>query len=256
MFGIDYDTVLDFVIEIGTPLVKAAIYLIVGFQIARLARDWVERAMRRESVGWNGTRLISRLVSVAIKITSILFALIAIGVSPTGLIAVFGAFTVAIGLSLQDVFKNVFAGIYLLIERPFRAGDRISIRDVTGEVQGIDIRTTLVRNLQSELVLIPNAVVLTEVLRNDTHYGVRRLDFTIKTSDKSATDIDRLIRQDLHDAEYVRPPIPAARIVASTPTELTVSSSLMIDNSDEAEMAIAERVLHLLQGESVEVKSS
>lgn len=256
MIEFRYDTFTDFLIAIGEPLLSAAIYLVVGFLIARLARNWVERAMARRSVGWSGTQILARLVAVAIKITSVMLALIAVGASPTGLLAVFGAFTVAIGLSLQDVFKNFFAGIYLLIERPFRVGDRIAIRNVIGEVQGIDIRTTLVKNVDSELVLIPNAIVFTEVLRNDTHFGVRRLDFTIKSSSKSATDIDRLIREHLIDLPQVHPPIPAARILASSPSELTVLSSLIIDNTDEAEMAIAQHVVGVLPGETVEVTSS
>lgn len=256
MVEFSYDTFSDLAIAIGKPLLTAAIYLVVGWQVARLSRNWVERAMTRRSAGWNGTVLLARLVSIAIKITSVLFALIAVGASATGLLAVFGAFTVAIGLSLQDVFKNFFAGIYLLIERPFRVGDRIAIRDVVGEVQGIDIRTTLVKNLHSELVLIPNAVVFTEILRNDTHYGVRRLDLTITTTTRSVTEVERSIREHLEETPQVRHPIPVSRIVSSTPDGLTVSSALLIDNTDEAEMVVADKVVSALAGDTVEVTSS
>lgn len=256
MFDLTNETFIDLLVAIGKPLLTAAVYVVVGFQVARFAGKWVERKMASRSVGWNGTTLLARLVTISIQVTSVLLALIAVGASATGLLTVFGAFTVAIGLSLQDVFKNFFAGIYLLFERPFRVGDRIAIRDVVGEVQGIDIRTTLVRNLAGEMVLVPNALVFTEILRNNTHFGVRRLDLTITTSDKTATEIDRLVRRHLEDVAEVRRPIPVARIVSSKPPTLTLSASLMIENSDEAEMQVTEMVVAALPEDAVEVSAT
>lgn len=250
------DTLIDFLIALGRPLLSAAVYLLVGFWIARFAGRWVERKMARRSVGWNGTALLARLVSISIQVTSVLLALIAVGASATGLLTVFGAFTVAIGLSLQDVFKNFFAGIYLLFERPFRVGDRIAIRDVVGEVQGIDIRTTLVKNLGGELVMVPNALVFTEIVQNNTYYGVRRLDLKVTTSSRSAIEIDRLVRSELENIDEVRRPIPVARIVSSKPSELTLLISLMIDNTDSAEMKVAELIVSVLSEDAIEVAAT
>ena len=255
MIDLPYETFSDFLIAVGKPILLAAAYILVGFLISRFARKWVECTMSRHSVGWSGTVLLSKLVSIAIKIATILFALTALGIPPTGLLAVFGAFTVAIGLSLQDVLKNFFAGIYLLIERPFKVGDRVAIRDVVGEVQGIDIRTTLVKNIDSELVLIPNAVVFTEVLTNDTHFGMRRLDFAITSESRTVNEVDRLVRTSLENVEGVLRPIPATRIVSSKPAGLTVSNSLVIDNRDEVEIAVVEQVIEALSGDTVEVTS-
>lgn len=250
------DVFSDLAIAVGKQLLLAGVYIVVGFWLARLARVWVTTALSRRSVGWSGTVLLARLASTSIRIVSIIMALIAIGVSATGLLAVLGAFTVAIGLSLQDIFKNLFAGIYLLMERPFRVGDRIAIRDVVGEVQGIDIRTTLIRNLDSELVLVPNALVFTEILRNDTHYGVRRLDLTIVSGTRSVVEIDRLLRDGLAETSHVHRPIPVARIASRTPEGLTIETSLLIDHTDEAELLVADRVVTLLDADSVTVRSS
>lgn len=247
------DTLIAFFNAIGQPILTAAVYLIAGFWAARFAGRWVERKVANRSVGWNGSVLLARLVSISIQVTSVLLALIAIGVSATGLLTVFGAFTVAIGLSLQDVFKNFFAGIYLLFERPFRVGDRVAIRDIVGEVQGIDIRTTLVKNLDGELVMIPNAIMFTEILQNTTHYGVRRLNLKVTTTGKSVTEIDRLVRARLENIEELRRPTPVARIVSNKPPELTVIMSLIIDNTDDAEMKVAELVMSAFPDDTVEV---
>ncbi|HEV2127800.1 MAG TPA: mechanosensitive ion channel family protein, partial [Thermomicrobiales bacterium] len=218
---IDYDAIREILLDAGGTAFWVAFWLAAGWWLGRLTRDWVRLALSRRSMGWNGTVLLSRLASVAVRIVAVLLALNSLGVSGTGLLAVVSAFTVAIGLSLQDVLKNFFAGIYLLLERPFRAGDRIVVRDVSGEVQGIDIRTTLIKNRDNELVLVPNATIFTEILRNDSFYGVRRMELTIKSDSRSVHEIEERMHAALESVEGVKRPLPAPRILAKEDSTLT-----------------------------------
>ena len=237
-------------------LLLAAAWVIGGFWIATLARRSVAAALSTKSMGWNGTVLVSRLVSIVIRVVAVMIALNVLGVSGTGLIAVASAFTVAVGLSLQDVLKNFFAGVYLLLERPFKAGDRIVIKDVSGEVQGIDIRTTLVRNINNELVLIPNATVFTEILRNDTYYGVRRVDLTIVSPERRLQAIETGLHAALDQMEGIRRPLPEPRIVSQTDNGLTVKLSVILDNTDIVQNQVVEAIIDALPGDSVEVTST
>jgi small-conductance mechanosensitive channel len=239
--------------SVGGTLLLAAAWVAGAFWVATLARDWVSAGLSRRSVGWNGTVLVSRLVSILIRVVGIMIALNVLGVSGTGLIAVASAFTVAVGLSLQDVLKNFFAGIYLLLERPFKAGDRIVIKDVSGEVQGIDIRTTLVRNVNNELVLIPNATVFTEILRNDTYFGVRRVDLSITSEQRRLKEIETAIHAALDEMKGIKRPLPEPRIVSSDANGLKVRMSIVVDNSDIAQNRIVEAVIDALPGDAVEV---
>lgn len=248
--------ITDWGSTVGARLLVAALWVAAAFWLGGIARRWVARAMTARSIGLNGAVLISRLASIAIRIAGILLALNVLGVSGTGLLAVVSAFTVAIGLSLQDVLKNFFAGIYLLMERPFRVGDRIVVRDVAGEVQGIDIRTTLLRNQNRELVLIPNATVFTEILRNDTFYGVRRVEFLVRSAERSLELIERQIHEALSGVADARQPIPAPRIVSSDADGLTVVMSLVVDNTDEAQNRVAEAVIAALPGDTIEVTTA
>lgn len=239
----------------GTLLLAAA-WVIGGFWVANFSRGWVKSLLSRNSMSWNGSVLVSRVVSIGIRVVAIMIALSVLGVSGTGLIAVASAFTVAIGLSLQDVMKNFFAGVYLLLERPFKAGDRIVIRDVAGEVQGIDIRTTLVRNINNELVLIPNATVFTEILRNDTYYGVRRVDLTVTSPERRLDEIETAIHAALDEMSGIRRPLPDPRIVSRTADGLTVKLSVIVDNSDLAQNRTVEAIIDALPGDTVEVTST
>lgn len=256
MIDINWNALGDLALEIGITLFWVAVVLVGGFWVARYAGLWVRRSLSRQSMGWNGTVLVSRLVSIVIRVASAMFALTTLGVSGTGLLAVASAFTVAVGLSLQDVMRNFFAGIYLLLERPFKAGDRIVVKDVVGEVQGIDVRTTLVKNLDNELVLIPNATIFTEILRNDTHYGVRRLDFTIKSESRSLDQIEERLQEALSSMEGVKRPLPAPHIISREPPLLTITCSLVIDNRDDVQNQVTQAVIDALPEDTLEVITS
>ncbi|HEV2128311.1 MAG TPA: mechanosensitive ion channel family protein [Thermomicrobiales bacterium] len=251
--SIDYDALREDLWDLARIGFWIAVWLIGGWWLGSLARAWVRSTLSRRSMGWNGTVLLSRLASIAIRIIAVLLVLNTLGVSGTGLLAVVSAFTVAIGLSLQDVLKNFFAGIYLLLERPFRSGDRIVVKDVSGEVQGIDIRTTLVKNRDNELVLIPNATIFTEILRNDSFYGVRRMEFTIKSETRTVHEIEERMHGALGSVDGVKRPLPAPRIVSKAGETLTMTTSLVVENTDEAENAASQALIDALPGDTIEV---
>lgn len=87
---------------------------------------------------------------------------------PNGLVAILGTVGLAFGLALQDILKNFFSGVYLLLERPFRVGDTIKVKDQTGVVENVGVRTTQLRTTDNIQVLVPNATVFSEVVSNHT----------------------------------------------------------------------------------------
>jgi small-conductance mechanosensitive channel len=72
----------------------------------------------------------------------------------------------AFSLAVQDILKNFFSGVYLLLERPFRVGDTIRVKDQQGVVENIGVRTTMLRTAENVEVLVPNVMVFTEVVTN------------------------------------------------------------------------------------------
>ena len=92
-----------------------------------------------------------------------------LGVNSTGLVTVAGAVGLAFSLAIQDILKNFFSGVYLLLERPFRVGDTIRVKEHQGVVENIGVRTTELRTPENVQVLVPNAVVFAEVVTNHSH---------------------------------------------------------------------------------------
>lgn len=231
--------------DAGAVLASLALVVLIAIgshYLGRWFRKRVERTLSARSFGRNGAVLLGRLTSIAIYLAAGIAILASLGVSGTGLLTFLGAGTVALGLALQDVLKNFFSGVFLLMERPFRVGDFIRIRDVEGEVQGIDIRTTLVRVNDGSLVMIPNSLVFTEILTNRSKSGTRRIDLVVVTGGKSVLEAERLIHETLDSMPEVSKPIAAPVVTSATATQTTFALSVLVDDSREAE----QRVIHAL----------
>lgn len=143
-------------------LINTVLILIAGWIFTILTRRLVfnmfGRLQREVQI------FITRLVYLTIWILAILWTLSVFQVPATTLAAVIGTVGLALGLASQDLVKNFIAGLYLLIERPFRVGDEITISTFTGKVDYIDLRTTIVTTTDNQQVIVPNTMILSQVV--------------------------------------------------------------------------------------------
>ncbi len=146
------------------------IILLVSWRLAAAARSWFERATARSRADVNVRVLVARFVYLSVLVYGLLWALEVFGVSPAALVTALGVLGLAASLALQDLLKNFCSGVYLLFERPFRIGDEITVKDFRGRVVDVGMRTTSLRTEDDLQVMIPNAVVLSEVVVNRSTY--------------------------------------------------------------------------------------
>ncbi len=146
-------------------VVLAFVIFGVALFIAHRVRNTVRASFRRRKGDTGLELLLGRVSFVIVLVVGLLLVLPIFGLSATALFATLGVFGLAISLAIQDVLKNAVAGIYLLIERPFRPGETIKVRDFIGTVETVDLRTTTLR-ADGEVVYIPNAILFAEVLVN------------------------------------------------------------------------------------------
>jgi small-conductance mechanosensitive channel len=154
--------------------------LVVAVVLARVLRSLVRRAMRRARVDQQVTLLVTRLVFLGTIFIGIIgFFARWIG-SPAYVFGSFGILALAFSLAFQDILKNFIAGVFLLLERPFKIGDEITVDGHTGTVDNVEIRTTTLRTEDGEEVLIPNSLVYTETIVNRSRYPTRMFTLTAK----------------------------------------------------------------------------
>jgi small conductance mechanosensitive channel len=147
-----------------------ALVVIVAAMIAlRLILNWTTSAMRRARVDTGTQILVRRAIGVATFVITAVIVLGMLGADPAGLVTLVAAVGLAFSLAVQDILKNFFSGVYLLLERPFRVGETIKVKDQQGTVENIGVRTTMLRTPDNVQVLVPNAIVFAEVVANFTY---------------------------------------------------------------------------------------
>lgn len=147
-------------------LLVALVVILVALLLARLARSATLKALERTKADPWTAHLIGRLAFLGVLTLGLLTALGAFGIAWTTVLALAGVLGLAVSLAVQDVLKNFVAGVYLLVERPFRVGEQIKVKEFVGRVETIDVRTTALRTGEGELVLVPNAILFAEIILN------------------------------------------------------------------------------------------
>jgi small-conductance mechanosensitive channel len=155
---------IDILFIVGAAL-QAAIWgreLVLGFIHQRIG-DEGETGRLSNAIG-----IIRLLVTVTLFAIAIIVILDNLGVNVTGLVAGLGIGGIAIGLAAQGIFSDLFAALSIIFDRPFRRGDTISFGSppTTGTVEQIGLKTTRVRSLNGEEVVISNAKLLEQQLQN------------------------------------------------------------------------------------------
>jgi small-conductance mechanosensitive channel len=111
-----------------------------------------------------------------------------------------GLVGLAVGIAFRDITENFLASIFLSMQQPFETGDLVEISAVTGYVQQLNMRTTILMTLDGNLVQIPNASVYKSNIRNFTTNSNRREDFIIGIGyDDSISDAQEIARKVLAD---------------------------------------------------------
>jgi len=114
----------------------------------------------------NSVTLVENAITVAVYLVAGLVILVILGIRSNSLVTFVGLITAAVTLSLQDILRNLVAGVFLLLEQPFAIGDRIKVGADEGVVERVGIRTSTIRNNRQEPVLIPNIVLFTQAVVN------------------------------------------------------------------------------------------
>src|SRR3989440_8006109 len=197
--GIDWTTVTRN-LPSSDLLVKFAFGVLILFLfslLARVVRGLSAKELRRVKADPQVTLLISRMAFLAVLLGGIIAAFTYLFGNPTLVFGGFGFLALAFSLAFQDILKNFIAGIFLLLERPFRLGDEITVDNHTGVVENIEMRTTTLRTAEGEQVLTPNSLVYTGTIINRTRYPTRLFTLTAKVPADVAVDglVERLREQ-------------------------------------------------------------
>lgn len=151
--------------QLGVALEVAVIFS-VTMTISGLVGTLIARATDR-ALGVRVTGLAQTAARVAVVAVGLLILLDAVGLQITPILTALGVGGLAVALGLQDTLANLFAGIHLLADRPIRVGDYVKLSEgVEGFVIDVGWRSTRLRMLQNNVVVVPNLKVAQSIITN------------------------------------------------------------------------------------------
>ena len=140
-----------------------------------------DRVRAQTAAGTGSVRVVVvNLVFYAVTTVGLVVSFAVGGVNLGLLVGSLGLATVALGFALQDIVSNFTAGIVLLLEHPFTEGDHIAIAEAEGEVEEIRVRATRLRAPDGQLLVVPNKLLFTQVVRNSTATMRRRVEVLVE----------------------------------------------------------------------------
>lgn len=164
-----------------TSAITIALFLQAGVWAGAAAAAWLERK-RRDSMVNNRAAvsslgIIGFLANVVIWAMVTLLTLSNLGVDITALVAGLGIGGIAIALAVQNVLGDLFAALSITLDRPFVIGDFLIVDDYMGSVEYIGVKSTRLRSLSGEQIVMANSDLLKSRVRNYGRMNERRVVF-------------------------------------------------------------------------------
>ncbi len=200
-----YESLVAKLPQIGVAL----LVILLSYIIARVVRLATRKTLARLSTTAHLDVLLSRFISYIIIGVGVIVALGVLGVNMGALIASLGLVSVGLGFAVRDVISNFIAGVILILQRPYKIGDSVTLGEVDGIVEDIRVRDTIIRRNDGRLVFIPNTNIFNNNINNNSLAVARRSEFIITIPFKE--DLEKaveLIRSSLTEVEGILPSPP------------------------------------------------
>ena len=170
----------------------------IAYNLSSSTNDLFIYLLKRHGVSIDPglSNILSTCIHTLLILLGIASLLGAWDINVSGFVAGLSIGGLAFSLAAKDSLSNIFAGLVILVDKPFKVGDWIICRDVEGTVEKIDFRSTSVRTFPQALVYIPNSIITNTSIVNYSNRASRRINFTLGvTYDTTPEQMNRLVEK-------------------------------------------------------------
>ncbi len=230
-----WDSLSPYLLPFGLRVIGAIVLVIIGLRIASwlgtLVRKQAEKSPQIDSTLGN---FFASLVRWAVITAVAIAALQVFGVQATSFVAVLGALTLAIGLSMQGALGNIASGVMIMVFRPYKLGDYIEAAGVAGTVKDISLFQTIMATPDNIKVLVPNSQAIDGVIKNFSGFDRRRADVTFGIDYDDDMDRAIAIIREIIDADprILKDPEPFVRVVNLGESSVDIASRSWVMSAD------------------------
>ncbi|MEO8333734.1 MAG: mechanosensitive ion channel family protein [bacterium] len=230
-----------------------AVVFVLSLGAAMLAAGGTRRLLRQRVRVQLLRTVVARAAGALVVLIGVYVILRVMGLTQLALTIVGGTGLIglAVGIAFRDITENFLASVFLSIRRPFEPADLIEVAGVTGYVQQLNMRTTVLMNLDGNVVQIPNATVYKSNLRNYTTNCNRREMFDIGIGYDDAIGESQEIARRVLDAHpaVLQDPEPSVLVDSLGESTVNLRVYFWLDGSKNSWLKVRSSVIRLVKRE-------
>ena len=170
------DLLMTTATEVGLKVLAAVVFWVIGRWLIGVAVSMVRSSLERQKVDPTVLRYVGSIVTVTLNILLVVGILGYFGIQTTTFAALIAAAGVAIGMAWSGLLAHFAAGAFLVVLRPMKVGDFVTVGGVTGTVTELGLFTTVINTPDNVQTIIGNNKVFSDTIQNYTVNPFRRVD--------------------------------------------------------------------------------
>ncbi len=170
------DWLLTTATDVGLKILAAIAFWVIGRWLIGLAVRLVRGSLERQKVDPTVLRYLGSVITVTLNILLVIGILGYFGIQTTTFAALIAAAGVAIGMAWSGLLSNFAAGAFLVVLRPIKVGDFVTIGGTTGTVTELGLFTTTINTPDNVQTIIGNGKIFGDTIQNFSHNPFRRVD--------------------------------------------------------------------------------
>ncbi len=242
----------------GLKALGAFLVLIIGLRISGAMASFVRKeAIKRPNIDETLGSFFASLVRWFMTAATLIAALQLFGVQATSFVAILGAMTLAIGLSLQGALGNIASGIMIMLFRPYGVGQYIEVAGEGGTVKEINLFQTILATPDNVQVIVPNSQAIDGIIKNYAGYPTRRIDlvFGIDYGDGMENAMNVIESVIKADKRVLADPAPVIRVSELNSSSVDIIARPWVSTPDywETRWALIQNVKNALDEAGISI---
>lgn len=212
-----YQGFAEIAVAFVPKLISAVFVFLIFYFLYRTFGTLLERMLGRSRTIDPGIRSLLLKSYRVFGLTFIFMMVLAnFDINVTALLAGFSIVGVAVGFAAKDTLENFISGVTILLDKPFRVGDAIDIEGIYGTVEEITLRSTRIRTLNNEVMVMPNIQMINQRLINHTMRGILRVEIPFGIAYKEYPQEAReVVLKTAEGDPRLRPDLPPSVVVTN-----------------------------------------
>jgi len=187
-----------------------SIVLLIFLMLSKILSLFISRWLKVQRGFEKTPKLIIKIVNIIIYLIALLIILEHFNIKITPIVAGLGISGLAVGLALQSTLSNFFAGLHIISDRPINVGDFIELEDgISGYVEDIGWRSTKIRTLPNNIVIIPNSKLAESTIINQSIPQLERAA-VVQCGVSYESDLEKVEKVTIDVAKKIQEKIPGA----------------------------------------------